>query len=140
MSRAVGRKSLDIPKFGRESLEMGRESLEIPKFGRQSLDMGRESLCPVFCDPCLDFHQILVCSDFRDLYPDFRAVSAMVWKVAPSPPWSEKSRCLHLGLESRTVSTSVARNIILVAPSPPRSGKSRRLSLGLKSGAVSALV
>ena len=27
ISRAVGRESLDIPKFGRESLEMGRESL-----------------------------------------------------------------------------------------------------------------
>ena len=27
MSRAVGRESLDIPKFGRECLEMGRESL-----------------------------------------------------------------------------------------------------------------
>ena len=44
MSRAVGRKCLNIPKFGRESLEMGRESLDIPKFGRESLDMGRESL------------------------------------------------------------------------------------------------
>ena len=33
-----------------ESLDMsravGRESLDIPKFGRKSLDMGRKSLCP----------------------------------------------------------------------------------------------
>ena len=43
MSRAVGRKSLDIPKFGRENLDMGRESLDIPNFGRKSLHMGRES-------------------------------------------------------------------------------------------------
>ena len=53
-SRAVGRESLNIPKFGRESLNMGRESLDIPKFGRESLDMGRESLCPDFRDPCPD--------------------------------------------------------------------------------------
>ena len=45
MSRAVGRESLNIPKFGRESLDMGRENLDnIPKFGHESLDMGRESL------------------------------------------------------------------------------------------------
>ena len=44
MSRAVGRESLDISKFGREILDMGRESLDIPKFGRESLDMGRKSL------------------------------------------------------------------------------------------------
>ena len=61
MSRAVGRESLEIPKIGRESLDMGRKSLDIPKFGRQSLDMSRESLCPDFCDPCLDFRdQFLV--------------------------------------------------------------------------------
>ena len=40
----MGHESLDIPKFGRESLDMGRLSLDIPKFGRESLDMGRESL------------------------------------------------------------------------------------------------
>ena len=55
MSRAVGRESLDIQKFGRKNLEMGREKLDIQKFGRQSLDMRPESLCPDFCDPCLDF-------------------------------------------------------------------------------------
>ena len=53
-----------------------------------------------------------------------RAVFALVWKVAPSPPWSRKSRrihirrespeqffiklCrLHVGLKSRAVSISV---------------------------------
>ena len=55
MSRAVGRLSLDIPKFGRESLDMGRESLDIPKFGRKSLDLGRESLdIPKFGRKSLD--------------------------------------------------------------------------------------
>ena len=44
MSHAVGRKSLDIPKFGRESLAVGRKSLVIPKFGRESLAVGRKSL------------------------------------------------------------------------------------------------
>ena len=47
MSHAVGRESLDIPKFGRESMDMGRESLDIQKFGRESLDMGRENM--LFC-------------------------------------------------------------------------------------------
>ena len=57
LSRAVGRESLDIPKFGRESLDIGRESLNIPL------------VCPDFRD------QILVCPDFRgprrDSFPDF---------------------------------------------------------------------
>ena len=69
-----------------------------------------------------------------------RAVSAIVWKVAPSPSWSEKSRRHHLGVESRTVSKSVGRNKTLVAPSPHWSEKSRRLRLGPKCRAVSALV
>ena len=78
-----------------------------------------------------------------------RAVSASVWKLRrlllglkshPSLLWSGKSGRLRLGLEIRTVSTSVARNIILVAPSLHRSEKLRRLCLGLKSRAVSALV
>ena len=37
-SRAVGRESLDIPKFGREVLDMGRNILTVLKFGRESLD------------------------------------------------------------------------------------------------------
>ena len=40
----VVRKRLDMLKFGRESLDVGRESLDIPKFGRESLDMGRKCL------------------------------------------------------------------------------------------------
>ena len=73
MSRAVGRESLNIPKFGRESLDMGGENLDIRKFGRQSLDMGRESLCPNVRDPFQDFRdQILVCADFCDPCPDLR--------------------------------------------------------------------
>ena len=82
MSRAVGRESLDMPKFGRERLDMGRESLDIakfgresldlPKFGRGNLDMGHKSLYTDFRDPCPDFgDQILVCPDFRDPFPDF---------------------------------------------------------------------
>ena len=82
MSRFVGRESLDIPKFGRKSLDMGRESLDIPKLGRESLDilkfgcesldMGHKSLDTDFRDPCLDFgDQILVCPEFRDPCPDF---------------------------------------------------------------------
>ena len=62
MSRAVGRESLDLPKFGRENLDMGRESLDVPKLGRESLDMGHESLCP-----------------------ENRAFSALVWKIAMTP-------------------------------------------------------
>ena len=55
MRCAVGRESLDIQKFGRESLDMGRESLDITKFGRESLDMGRESLdIPKFGRESLD--------------------------------------------------------------------------------------
>ena len=90
MSCAVGRESLDIPKFGRESLDMDRESLGVPKFGRESLDMGRKSLVipkigresldmgrksldTGFRDPCPDLDdQILVFPDFRDPCPDFR--------------------------------------------------------------------
>ena len=73
MSRAVGRKSLDIPKFGRESLDMGQASLEIPKFGRESLEMGCESLDTNFRDPCLELRdQVLVCPDSPDPCPDFR--------------------------------------------------------------------
>ena len=69
----MGRKKLDIPKFGRDSLEIGRKSLEIPKFGRESLDMGHKSLDRDFRDPCPDFgDQTLVCPDFRDPCPDFR--------------------------------------------------------------------
>ena len=63
------------------------------------------------------------------------ALSALVWKVESYPPqsrgtqsWSRRLH-FHLGLESRAVSTSVARNTILVAPSPPRSGKSRCIHL-----------
>ena len=68
----MGRESLDIPKFGRESLDMGRKSLDIPKFGRESLDMGHKSLDTDFRDPCPDFgDQILVCPEFRDPCPDF---------------------------------------------------------------------
>ena len=44
MSRPVCRKSMDIPKFGRESLDMCRQSLDIPKFGhRLSRPMSRLS-------------------------------------------------------------------------------------------------
>ena len=68
------------------------------------------------------------------------AVSASVWKIAPSPPWSGKSCRLHPGLESGTKPTSVATNVILVTPPPLRSKKLRRLRLGLKSRAVSGLV
>ena len=72
MSRFVGRESLDIPKFGRKSLDMGRESLDIPKFGRESLDMGHKSLDTDFRDPCPDVgDQILVCPEFLDPCPDF---------------------------------------------------------------------
>ena len=42
-----------------ENLDMScavvRKSLDIPKFGRESLDMGREILCSDFCDPFPDF-------------------------------------------------------------------------------------
>ena len=48
-----------------------------------------------------------------------RAISASVWKVATSPPWSGKSRRLRLGLESSAVSIFVASKWFLVAPSPP---------------------
>ena len=84
------------------------------------------------------------------------AVSDSVWKIAPSPPWPGKSCRLYSGLESRTKSFSVARNIILIAPPPLRSensivsvsvlkvassprwsGKSRPLPLDLKNRAVS---
>ena len=56
---------------------VGRESLDIPKFVRESLDMGRESLDTDFCDPFPDFcDQILACPDFRgprrDSCPDFQ--------------------------------------------------------------------
>ena len=37
-----------------------------------------------------------------------RAVSASVWKVTPSPPWSGKSRSLHSERKSRAASTTVA--------------------------------
>ena len=47
---------------------------------------------------------------------------------------------IRLGMESRAVSTSVAKNSLLVAPSPSWSGKLHRLHLGLESRAVSALV
>ena len=65
-----------------------------------------------------------------------RAVSALVWKAAPSPPWSRR---LRLGLESRAVSALVWK-AAPSPPSPPWSGKSRRLRLGLESRAFSALV
>ena len=76
MSCAVGQESLDIPKFGRESLDMGRKSLVRPKIGRKSLDMGRKSLDTGFRDQCQDLDdQILVCPDFRgprcDSCPEF---------------------------------------------------------------------
>ena len=62
----MDRESLDVPKFGRESLDMGRKSLVIPKIGRESLDMGRKSLDTGFRDPCPDLDdQNLVCPDFR---------------------------------------------------------------------------
>ena len=87
MSRAVGRESLDLRKFGRKILDMDRESLDIRKLGQHILDMGRESLgipkfgqyrlsrpsfgmsrlsrsnfgCPDFRDPRLDSS-----SDFPD--------------------------------------------------------------------------
>ena len=58
------------------------------------------------------------------------AVSALVWKDEPSPPWYGKSRRIHRGREEfflcRAVSASVA--------------KSRRLRLGLENRAVSALI
>ena len=69
-----------------------------------------------------------------------RAVSASVWKVAPSPPCFEKSRRLCLGLESRAVSAFVAWNWFLVASSPRWSGKQRPFRLGLKSRTVSTWV
>ena len=50
-----------------------------------------------------------------------RAVSASVWKIDPSPTLSGKSRRIHPGLESRTVSNSVVKatnEFFLVAPSP----------------------
>ena len=66
MSRDVGREGLDIPKFGRESLDMGRKSRDTgsqdacPDFGDQIF------VCPVFRDPFPDFcDQIFVCRDFR---------------------------------------------------------------------------
>ena len=73
MSRSVGRESLDIPKFGRDSLDMGRESLFVD-FCQPCLDFRDQiSVCPDFCNPCPDFRdQVLVRSDFRDLCPDFR--------------------------------------------------------------------
>ena len=74
------------------------------------------------------------------IYLESPAASALVWNVALYPSWSVKSCRLYPGLESCTVSTSVANNIILVAPSPPRSETSRRLRLGLKLRAVSVLV
>ena len=55
MTRAVGHESLDIPKFGRERLDMGRESLE--------------SLCSDFRDPCPGFHDSRL--DFPDLTSSF---------------------------------------------------------------------
>ena len=69
MSRAVGRESLDIPKFGRESLDTDFRD-PYPDFRKQIL------ICPDFRDPFPDFRdQILVFPDFRyprrDSFPDF---------------------------------------------------------------------
>ena len=72
----------------------------------------------------------------REQYNLGRAASASVWKIAPSPSWSEGSRCLRLGLESRVVSALVWK----IAPFRPWSGKSRRLSLGPESRAVCTVV
>ena len=88
MSRAKGRAASGFrskwhsqaESLSLESLDMsravGRESLDMPKFGHKNLEMGRKSLCPDFRDPCPDFRdQILVCPDFRgprrDSCPDF---------------------------------------------------------------------
>ena len=71
-----------------------------------------------------------------------RAVSAMVWKVwkvAPSPPWSEKLRRLRLGRKELILDRIVSAMIWKVAPSPPWSEKSHHLRLGLESRALSAL-
>ena len=74
-----------------------------------------------------------------------RSVSALVRKVAPSPPWSRGteswSRRLRDGLESRCLSAAL---VWKVAPSPSWSREidywSRHLRLGLETCAVSALV
>ena len=69
----IGRKSLKIPKLGQKSLDMGRKSLDIPKFGRESLDMSQKSLDTGSREPCPDFgDQTLVYPDFRYTCPDFR--------------------------------------------------------------------
>ena len=39
MSRIVGRDILDLPKVGRESLDMGRKIMDISKNGRENLDI-----------------------------------------------------------------------------------------------------
>ena len=69
-----------------------------------------------------------------------RAVSALVWKVVPSPPWSKKSRPLRPDLKNCAVSPLVWK----VALSPPWSRgidtRSRRLLLGLENCANSISV
>ena len=82
MSRAVDRESLDIPKFGRISLDMGRESLDIPKFVRESLDMGRESL-DLLKFGCESLEMATLGRESLDIPNMSRDVL-----VAPSPLWS----------------------------------------------------
>ena len=76
-SRAKGRAASGFrPKLHSRTESLNLESLDIPKFGRENLDMGRKSLDTDFRDPCPEFRdQILVCPDFRgprrDSCPDY---------------------------------------------------------------------
>ena len=65
------------------------------------------------------------------------AVSALIWKFAPSPPWSGKSRRLRLSLESRAVSTLNPEVAWLLPRSRRIDSWTRRLRLGLEIRAVS---
>ena len=65
MSRAVGRGSLNLPKFECQSLDIGRESLAIPKFDRASGVQIFATVCPDFCDPFLS------CPDYGDHFKTF---------------------------------------------------------------------
>ena len=57
-----------------------------------------------------------------------------VWNIAPSPPWSEKSRRVRFGLENLSLFTSVVRKSFMDALSPIWTGKSRCGSRKLRRG------
>ena len=97
----MGCKILDIPHFGRQSLENVR-----PDFRDQIFDP-RRNLCPHFPDS----KSSLWSGKSRRLRPGLKSgtVSDLVARVAPSPPWPGKSRHIRLGREFLEIAIQISK-------------------------------